>query len=65
MGKIRKPGPALTRTYIRPDRDVNNKTFHARVIDVRSGSDIKCSGKSMEDALSCARTRAMGKGSRR
>jgi hypothetical protein len=55
MGKIRKPGKALTRTYIR----IKGKTFQARVRDVRAGTDIKCSGPSMDQALKCARRQAI------
>ena len=55
MGKIRKPGKALTRTYIQ----IKGKTFQARVKDVRIGTDIKCSSPSMDQALKCARRQAI------
>ena len=66
MGKIRKPGRALTRTYIRmkPPAKGKGKRFQARVMDVRVGTDIKCSGDTIDQALRCARRQAI-KGKRK
>jgi hypothetical protein len=64
MGKIRRPGRALTRTYIRMKGKGKGKPFQARVIDVRTGTDIKCSGATIDQALRCARKQAI-KGSRK
>ena len=61
MGKIRKPGKALTRTYIRMTSADGEKTFQARVRDVRTGTDIKCSGDTIDQALKCARKQAIGR----
>ena len=62
MGKIRKPGRALTRTYIRMKDPAGGKPFQARVIDVRTSTDIKCSGDTIDQALKCARKQAIGRG---
>ena len=64
MGKIRKPGKALTRTYIRMTGASKGKAFQARVMDVRAGTDIKCSGNTIDQALRCARKQAIKKGRR-
>ena len=68
MGKIRKPGRALTRTYIRmkesPKGRSKGKSFQARILDVRTGTDIKCSGDTIDQVLKCARSQAI-KGGRR
>lgn len=64
MGKIRKPGKALTRTYIRMTASNKGKAFQARVKDVRAGTDIKCSGNTIDQALRCARKQAIKKGQR-
>ena len=58
MGKIRRPGRALTRTYIKVKAS-KGKPFQARVIDVRIGTDIKCSGNSIDQALKCAKHQAI------
>jgi hypothetical protein len=60
MGKIRKPGQALTRTYIRMKGKGKDRSFQARVIDVRADTDIKCSGDTIDQALKCARIQAIG-----
>ena len=62
MGKIRKPGRALTRTYIRMKGKGEGESFQARVLDVRTGTDIKCSGDTIDHALKCARKQAIGRG---
>ena len=59
MGKIRKPGQALTRTYIRKKDSPLGKSFQARVMDVQAGTDIKCSGTTIDQALKCARNQAI------
>ena len=59
MGKIRKPGRALFHTYIRPKITGAGRTFQARVVDVRTGSDIKCSGDTIDSAVSCAKRQVM------
>jgi hypothetical protein len=59
MGKIRKPGRAMTRTYIKMKTTAGTKSFQARVMDLRVGTDIKCSGKTIDRALRCARNRAI------
>ena len=64
MGKIRKPGRALTRTYIRMKGEGKGKSFQARVLDVRTGTDIKCSGDTIDQALRCASRQAI-KGKRK
>lgn len=64
MGKIRKPGKALTRTYIKMTGSSKGKAFQARVMDVRAGTDIKCSGNTIDQALRCARKQAIKKGRR-
>jgi len=61
MGKLRKPGKALTRTYIRMPGVDKGKAFQARVLDVRAGTDIKCSGDTIDQALKCARKQAIGR----
>jgi hypothetical protein len=61
MGKIRKPGKALTRTYIRMTGADKGKAFQARVLDVRAGADIKRSGDTIDQALKCARKQAIGR----
>ena len=62
MGKIRRPGKAITRTYIRMTSPDKGKRFQVRVRDVRTGADIKCSGDTIDQALKCARTQAIGRG---
>jgi len=66
MGKIRRPGRALTHTYIKMKGKGKGKgkSFQARVLDVRTGTDIKCSGATIDQALRCARKQAI-KGSRK
>ena len=59
MGKIRKPGKALTRTYIRRMDSPLCKAFQARVVDVRAHTDVKCSGDTIDQALRCARIQAI------
>ena len=61
MGKIRKPGRALTRTYIQVKDTSGDKAFQARVMDVQAGTDIKCSGTTIDQALKCARKQAIGR----
>jgi hypothetical protein len=62
VGKIRKPGKTLTRTYIRKKDSPLGKAFQARVIDVRTGADIKCSGDTIDQALGCARIQTIQRG---
>jgi hypothetical protein len=62
MGKIRKPGRALTRTYIRMQDPATGRSFQARVMDVRAGTDIKCSRTTIDQALKCARIQAIKRG---
>jgi hypothetical protein len=59
MGKIRKPGPALLRTYIRPRTVAGSLRVQARVIDVRTGKDIKYSGDTISEAVACAKKLAL------
>ena len=59
MGKIRQPGRALTRSYIQVKDTSGDKTFQARVMDVQAGTDIKCSGTTIDQALKCARNQAI------
>ena len=59
MGKIRKPGRALTRTYIRMQNPATGRSFQARVRDVLAGTDIKCSSTTIDQALRGARDQAI------
>jgi hypothetical protein len=59
MGKIRKPGKALFHTYIHPKITGAGRTFQARVVDVRTGSDIKCSSDTFDSAVSCAKQQVL------
>ena len=49
----------MTRTYIKMKTTAGTKSFQARVMDLRVGTDIKCSGKTIDRALRCARNRAI------
>ena len=64
MGKIRKPGRAMTRTYIKMKTTAGTKSFQARVMDLRVGTEIKCSGDTIDQALRCASRQAI-KGKRK
>jgi hypothetical protein len=61
MGKIRKPGKALTRTYIRMPGADKGKAFQVRVLNVWVGTDIKRSGDTIDQALKRARKQAIGR----
>lgn len=65
MGKIRKPGRALFHTYCHPRNTAGGRTFQARVIDVRTGSDIKCSSDTFDGAVSCAKRQVLAAGAAR
>ena len=58
MSKPRRTGPALVRTYIRPHDTRRGRIFQARVIDVRTGMDVKQSASTVEQAIKQARLRA-------
>lgn len=65
MGKIRKPGRALFHTYCRPRDTAGSRTFQARVVDVRTGEDIKCSSDTFDSAVSCAKRQVLAAGAAR
>ena len=55
MSKPRRTGPALVRTYIKPHDTRGGRTFEARVIDVRTGADVKRSASTIGQAIQQAR----------
>lgn len=61
MSKIRKPGRALLRTYIQPRATTYGIRVQARVVDVRTGRDIKCSRDTTSEAVACAKAQALAK----
>jgi hypothetical protein len=54
VAKPRKPGRALTRTYVKPHDTLKGRTYQARAIDVQSHSDVKCSSGTIKNAIVCA-----------
>jgi len=58
---IRKPGRALFRTYIYPKTNTKGRRFQARVVDVRTGQDIKNTSDTFEKAVSWAESRMLAK----
>ena len=60
MSKPRRTGPALVRTYIKPHDTRRGRSFQARVIDVRTGADVKQSAPTILQALEQAKLRVTG-----
>jgi hypothetical protein len=55
VAKPRRPGRALTRTYVQPHDTLKGRTYQARVIDVQTRSDIKCTSSTIKNAIACAK----------